>query len=118
MQASRANTLDGILDELPDLSDGYFSYEVDQLFPQYVDMLNTKGIEDTPMDRAPNGGSPVSTSKILRTRFLDTSEKQRFCPHRKGMPSPDRQQRAVAAGRQRPRSTSSSAVQMSGKLRT
>lgn len=46
VQADRANTLDGILEELPDFSDGYFSYPVEDFFPQYVERLGQGGLQE------------------------------------------------------------------------
>lgn len=48
-QASRANTLDRMLNDidLPDLSNGYFSYPVDDFFVDYVDALGQRGLQSS-----------------------------------------------------------------------
>lgn len=47
LQASRTNTLDRALNDidLPDLSNGYFSFPVDDFFGDYVDALGQRGIQ-------------------------------------------------------------------------
>lgn len=47
IQASRANTLDRILNEidLPDPANGYFSYNVEDFFGDYVDALGQRGMQ-------------------------------------------------------------------------
>lgn len=46
IQASRAYTLDGILEELPELPSGYFSFPVDDFFDNYVEELELRGLQD------------------------------------------------------------------------
>ena len=48
-QAARANTLDRMLNDidLPDLSNGYFSYSVDDFFVDYVDALGQRGLQSS-----------------------------------------------------------------------
>ena len=49
LQATRANTLDRMLNDidLPDLSNGYFSYPVDDFFVDYVDALGQRGLQSS-----------------------------------------------------------------------
>ena len=43
-QASRQNTMD-LLDELPDIGNGFFSFPVDDFFGNYVEELGQRGMQ-------------------------------------------------------------------------
>lgn len=71
IQAARANTLEGFLNELPELPSDYFSYPVDDFFDNYVEELGQRGLQQTTQ---PGGGEfligsdCLPNSKSLRSR--------------------------------------------------
>ena len=76
-QASRANTLDRMLNDidLPDLSNGYFSYPVEDFFVDYVDALGQRGLQSS-------GSLAMSTApgKDQQRPSCDTSVRGASCP--------------------------------------
>ena len=75
VQATRADTLDGILDELPDFSDGYFSYPVDDFFPQYVERLGQGGVQEASQENGQFShvnlpSTNISADQLIRRKIV------------------------------------------------
>ena len=83
----RADTLDGLLDELPDFSTSDL-FAVDQFWPNYVNALEQKGMQDAPME--PQFGEYVlsfwlscnmkSLVTILASFFSHSQHARSLCP--------------------------------------
>lgn len=66
MQVEGSHSLDLLLDELPELPSGYFSFPVDDFFENYVEELGQRGLQNGSSETAPG------TGKLLEWRLRST----------------------------------------------